>query len=405
MRTPRTRPGASATADLRGQVVVSLIALVALVPLAWMTPTPQHELVVQPFLQRADAEGVTITWETRAAGTSEVCYGSTVPLTERATLDGTRTLHQVRVEGLSPGTTQLYRVRTTYADGRVIQSAVHAFQTAPATGAPLTFAVVGDTQDQPDIWRRIARRVWGTRPQLLVHCGDLVGNGSVKREWVDEFFAPARSLLAGVPLLSVLGNHEEDAGHWYDYSAHPAPEHRGVTHFGDATFFHLDSNRCCREGGAQHAWLDRMLEATPARWRFVVLHHPPFTSDDNDYGDTRCGPGGCGDPKVKDLIPLFEKHRIDVVFYGHIHTYQRTWPLRGDGIDRAAGTVYVQTGGAGGYLEDFAPTRRWFSAVQRRTHHYCTVSIVGDRLELRAYDIEGRLFDRYERTKTAIPTR
>ncbi len=383
-------------------VMTRLLAALVLASFAWITPAHEDGFVVQPFLQRATDDGITISWETEVAGTSEVLHGAAVPLTARTVVPGARTTHHVRIEGLAPDALRFYRVRTVLPSGRVLTSAVHAFQTAPAVGAPVHFAVVGDSQDQPDIWRRIASRVRGERPQLLVHCGDLVGSGPSKREWVQEFFAPARDLLASVPLLSVLGNHEEDSGHWYRYTDLPGPEHRGVQRFGDAVFFHLDSNRGCRAGSAQHRWLDAALATHPGRWRFVVLHHPPITCDDNDYGDARCGPSGCGDPKVQDLIALFDKHAVDVVFYGHIHTYHRSWPLRAGAVAREGGTVYVQTGGAGGYLEDFAPTRRWFSAAMRRAHHYCTVSLVGDRLELRAYDIEGRLFDRYERRKPVL---
>ena len=68
-------------------------------------------------------------------------------------------------------------------------------------------------------------------------------------------------------------------------------------------------------------------------------------------------------------------------------------------MDPEAGVVYVTTGGAGGSLEDFAPTRIWFSGHKYRGHHYCLVAIHGDRLSLKAYDVEGRMFDFMELQK------
>ena len=59
----------------------------------------------------------------------------------------------------------------------------------------------------------------------------------------------------------------------------------------------------------------------------------------------------------------------------------------------ADGPIYVQAGGAGGNLEDFAPTRNNRSAKTYTGHHYVMVRIIGDRLRLETRDLEGRLRD------------
>ncbi len=371
-----------------------LAALVAVLSVAGSCGV-HDRLLVTPFLQHATAGGVVITWESIYDGTSEVLYGRKAPLRHTVRLPGRRRLHQVELRDLSGGDQWFYRVRTVAPDGRVCGSRVYSFTTDRGAQHPCAFAVVGDTQDQPAVWEKIAAGIWAERPQFLVHCGDLVGFGRQKREWVEEFFEPASTLLAHVPLYGVLGNHEEDAGHYYRYAAHPAPEHRYTFRYGCAQFFMLDSNRDLERGSAQHRWLDEALAASAARWKFVVLHHPPYTSDRDDYGDTERRCVACGDPRVRDAVVLFEKHDVDVVFYGHIHAYERTWPLRGGRVDHERGTVYVQTGGAGGRLEESAPRRSWFTAKLRRAHHYCYVMLRRDRFELQAFDITGRMFDRF----------
>jgi hypothetical protein len=88
-----------------------------------------------------------------------------------------------------------------------------------------------------------------------------------------------------------------------------------------------------------------------------------------------------------------------MVFFGHLHTYQRTLPINQNHITSSKGVVYIQTGGSGGNLEDFAPSRAWFSAKTFRGHHYCTITVNQDMLEFRMYDVDGKLKDFFNLNK------
>jgi hypothetical protein len=55
--------------------------------------------------------------------------------------------------------------------------------------------------------------------------------------------------------------------------------------------------------------------------------------------------------------------------------------------------VYVVAGGAGAKPEWFHHKRAWHTAQALAVPHFVQVVIAGDRLELRAIDMEGRLFD------------
>jgi 3',5'-cyclic AMP phosphodiesterase CpdA len=159
----------------------------------------------------------------------------------------------------------------------------------------------------------------------------------------------------------------------------------------------LNSNprKDLQKGGEQYVWLENEMSKSEAKWKFVVLHHAPYSGDEDDYGNTWKEPGNQGDPQLKDLISLVEAKEVDMVFFGHLHTYMRSHPLKGDKIVSEKGTVYVQAGGSGGNLEDNAPTRTWFTAKNYRGHHYCTVQVVGDSLELRTYNLEGEIIDMF----------
>jgi hypothetical protein len=61
--------------------------------------------------------------------------------------------------------------------------------------------------------------------------------------------------------------------------------------------------------------------------------------------------------------------------------------------------VYVTSGGGGATLENFAPTPSWFKAQCRVDYHYCLLTIHGKRLEFKAFDYKGQLFDSFELSK------
>ena len=130
-------------------------------------------------------------------------------------------------------------------------------------------------------------------------------------------------------------------------------------------------------------------------WKFAVLHQPPYTSDSDDYGDTYLSTSTRGDTNVQNIISLLEKYGVDICFSGHVHDYERTFPiLEGEvtPMDQG-GVMYVTTAGGGGHLEHFDPTNTWFGHKKANYHHLVYVAIHGNRLEFQAIDEHGRLFD------------
>ena len=174
----------------------------------------------------------------------------------------------------------------------------------------------------------------------------------------------------------------------------PAPEYYYTFEYGNAQFFMIDSNRKVAPGSEQYKFLERELKRSKAEWKVVCYHHPAYTSDENDYGNTWYGPSTRGDLRTRKLVPLFDKYGVDIVWNGHIHSYERTWPLRQDKARSPTdGTVYMITGGGGGGLELAGPIRPFFQNTVKHGHHFCYVAVNGKTLEMKAYDLEGRLFD------------
>ena len=67
------------------------------------------------------------------------------------------------------------------------------------------------------------------------------------------------------------------------------------------------------------SWVAADLAAAQnATWRFVVFHHPGFNSSREHFEQQQ----------MRLLAPIFEAGQVDIVFNGHVHNYQRTFPLK-----------------------------------------------------------------------------
>jgi hypothetical protein len=357
--------------------------------------------VVPPYLLFPTTDSISVMWETSLPGPSVVEYGRGGKLDQRVELKDSVTMHEVRLKGLEPEARYAYRVSTALPDGGTLASDVRTFQTAVREDSAFSFAVIGDTQRNPRVTGRVTRQMWARRPNFTIHCGDVVDNGPDKAEWVDELFRPAAPLLGRVAVFPCIGNHERNHAHYYRYfAALPAPQYYYTYRYGNAQFFVIDSNKSLDPKSEQYIWLERELSRSNATWKFAYHHHPAFTSDDNDYGSTWRGETSrFGDKNAQNLIPLYERYGVDINFNGHIHVYERSWPLRGGRVERQKGVVYVTSGGGGATLENFAPTPSWFKAQCRVDYHYCLLSVNGGRLEFKAFDHKGQLFDSFELTK------
>ncbi len=213
-------------------------------------------------------------------------------------------------------------------------------------------------------------------------------------------------MFAAMPEVTrVIGNHEKNAHWYYDYFDLPKPEYYYTFTCGNAQFFMIDSNKDCGPGSEQYRWLEKALSESKATWKFTAHHHPCFSSDEDDYGDHLKGkpdePFDWGDTNVRRLVPLYEKYGVDIAFAGHIHSYERTWPILQMTINQQKGVRYIVSGGGGGGLESAAPQRSWFSIHVQRGHHYGFAAVYDRTIQFKAYDVDGRLFDTFELTKPA----
>ena len=335
-----------------------------------------------PYTQYVTETAATVTW-------GPLSTSGAVVLLE--TQDGVlvsddQGVGRVRFTRLTPGTDYRYRV---VAHG--VSAPQGAFRTSASSDSTFSFAFYGDSRQNPAGHGRVVEQMLNHQFDFVIHSGDFVGDGRVEAEWIPQFFEPTRALRLRAPIYPAIGNHEQDSRFYYDYFEVPPngsserPEAWYAFDYGQAHFAVLDTNPesgSLDTGSEQRTWLEADLAGSQARWKFVVVHHPAYSSGYHK-SNLRIR---------KNLVPLCERFGVDMVLTGHEHCYERTWPLQQDRrVDR--GMVQVVSGGGGAPL--YSVGRSDWTAVSESVAHFCMVSINGGQLDLDVYDIEGNAIDAF----------
>ena len=133
---------------------------------------------------------------------------------------------------------------------------------------------------------------------------------------------------------------------------------------------------------AQAAWLDRVLAASERRWNIVMVHQPMFSPrQDRDNEVLR-----------REVLPVLERHRVDLVLQGHDHVYGRRGGMA-EGQDTPQ--YLVSVAGPKQYRLS-AQARESMAPVAEDTQLFQVIRIDGDRLHYQARTATGRLYDAFE---------
>lgn len=338
-------------------VGVSIAAGLWLMP--WVVPL---RIVEGPYLQSTSGSASTVLWWTMRPARCELLIevgGTERPIV--ATSVGR--LHRAHVDGLEAGRSYAYRVR---GQGRTLAEAT--LHTNRGADQPVRIVVFGDSGRGSREQYALAEQMRRARPDLLLHTGDLIYSGGQRANYPNRFFGPYAALLAERPFWPCLGNHDVGRAHgaapYRDVFELPANGPEGLPaedsywfDYANLRIAVLDSNLPETELSARVApWLGQVFgDAGPERWRFVVLHHPPYSVSKH----------GCDRRVQRTLVPRFEALGIDLVLCGHDHVYSRTVPLiehrPATGAER--GVVYVVSGAGGARL--YAARKTEKEAAQR----------------------------------------
>jgi len=177
----------------------------------------------------------------------------------------------------------------------------------------------------------------------------------------------------------VLGNHDVEAGrrdqmHYTHFNMNGANYYSIGRGNGLVDFFMLDSTDLDNE---QTTWFENQLTQSKALWKVVVFHHPLYSSGKKHGSDL----------KLRARIePLLKKHRVQVVFSGHDHFYERMKPQ--DGIQ------YFVSGGAGKVRRgDIRQNSEISAASYDDDNHFMLIEVDEKEINFKAIAKNGSVID------------
>ena len=229
----------------------------------------------------------------------------------------------------------------------VLLVAAPAFAQQPAaTPQPpdsLRFAVIGDsgTGDKPQI--DVANQMWQAYQRSPFSLVLMLGDNLYASNWkqIEPAFAkPYKPLLdAGVRFYATIGNHDEPTA--AQQLAYPAFNMGGRRNYSFAPagalveFFTIDSLLALTDS-SQLDWLDKALAASTAHWKVVFIHNPPY-SPGSRHGDNA--------KLEKTLVPMLERHHVQIVLSGHEHFFAQLAPVNGVNYIISGSGGKIQKGG------------------------------------------------------------
>ncbi len=361
------------------RLMVLFLSLLWVLSGALLTQAQNEIEFTGPYLQNITATSVTVMWLTDIPTESYLAYYALTTQADTRLDMEPQTIHAITLDDLEPDTVYHYRVSRSGAEDF---TEWFEFRTLPAADQPVRVAIYGDSRSHAGEHQQVAAALAAYQPAIVLHTGDLVEDGRDLARWQTEFFDPSAVLLRQVAVFPVLGNHEYNADLFFDLFTLPGNEQWYALTVGSARLIALNTTISFGAGSEQYAWLVDELnsaEFAAAEWQIVYFHHPVYTSsaahidDEFWYEYIRW-----------ELVPLFERAGVDLVFGAHEHQYERSY---------ANGITYIVTAGGGAELYGFDPDRNPYSQVWVMAHHFCLLDITAESLTLTVYDVNGAELD------------
>lgn len=306
-------------------------------------------------------------------------------------------IHTSSLKELWPNSVYKYRLGHLLLDGSYVWSKSYSFRSSPYPGQDslqrvIVFGDMGKAErDGSNEYSNYQPGSLNTTDQLIndlenidivMHIGDMsYANGYIS-QW-DQFTAQVEPIASTVPYMIASGNHERDwpnSGSFYDTPDSggecgvlaetmfyvPAENRAKFWYSTDYGMFHFcvaDSEHDWREGTEQYKFIEKCLASADRQkqpWLIFIAHRVLGYSSNNWYAME----GAYEEPMGREsLQKLWQKYKVDIAFYGHVHNYERTCPVyqsrcvnneKSDYSGIVNGTIHVVVGGGGSHLSEFS---------------------------------------------------
>jgi len=306
-------------------------------------------------------------------------------------------VHHAVLKGLRPDTTYSYRI----GDEKSSKQVKYSFKTAPVPGPNVrfTYSIVADLGQTSNSLTTI-EHMEASSAGLVMHIGDLSYADGYQPRW-DTYGRLIEPLASRVPWMTNSGNHEVELELGpnskdrqflaYNTRYHMPPltdpalppkelisegsnnNFYSFTH-GSVRWIMLGSYVDFTATSTQYAWLKAELakiDRSETPWLFVGAHAPWYNTNSAHSMEYE------GDGMRLAMEHLVYAAAADLLFFGHVHSYERTFPVNQMKRDDCGPTYIVigdggnREGIAGPFLE---PQPHW-SAFREGSYGHGTVEV------------------------------
>ncbi len=392
---------------------------------------PQQLHMAQGF----DSTSMVISWISSLKSESELIYGTEPTKLKQTPTTSTITqynfkypgmhdyssgfIHHTNLDGLKPDTIYFFKCGDLKSNVTVSSY----FRTLPLANSnpnPLVFGVIGDIGQTPDTISTLDHLNKDKLIGMILHAGDLSYANCNQTEW-DTYGVLIEPISRTKPWMVGPGNHEiefaEGSNPYLAFeSRYRMPwvkpvEYGQITigstinpvtgmyyctpstfqseyNYGNSFFsfevglahvVFLNPYTTTDINSSQYKWLISDLESinrikTP--WLIVVSHCPWYNSNKAHQNETQT-------LRMRETFePIFYKYGVNIVFTGHVHAYERTWPVYANEINPNA-PVYIVIGDGGnneGHAYTYLPQPKW-SAYRNGTQYGYGQFIIYDKFQ------------------------
>lgn len=305
-----------------------------------------------PYLQSITQNSAIVRWRTDQPTSSQVSWGNTLNNQANSITDTNKVIeHELLIKNLQTKHTYFYQVgEINNLQGPNPEQYI---KTLPKKGVqdPIRIWALGDfgagTENQKNVLKALTNYVGKQRPDAWIWLGDNAYDNGKDEEYQKNVFPIYQQYLQNTAVYPSPGNHDYAGKHdsslppYFKIFSLPQNGETGglpsgtesyyAVDYGNVHMISLNTEEMAADGtylydgkGMQFEWLENDLKTNKLPWVIVYFHKPPYTKGSHD-SDTE-----------KDLImmrknvtPLFEKYKVDIVIAGHSHVYERLYAMRG----------------------------------------------------------------------------
>nr|XP_043617189.1 probable inactive purple acid phosphatase 27 [Erigeron canadensis] len=353
-------------------------------------------------------------------------------------------IHTSFLKDLWPNMVYTYQMGHLLKNGGFVWSKIYSFKASPYPGQDSLQRVVifGDMgkgeRDGANAYSNKHPGALNTTDTLIkdldnidivMHIGDMsYANGYIS-QW-DQFLAQMEPITSKVPYMVASGNHERDwpnSGSFYNTDDSggecgvpaetlfyvPAENRAKFWYSTDYGMFHFcvaDTEHDWRIGTEQYAFIEKCLASANRHkqpWLIFIAHRVLGYSSNDWYGME----GSFEEPMGREhLQHLWQKYKVDIAFFGHVHNYERVCPIyqnqcvndeKSHYSGMVNGTIHVVVGGGGSHLSDYTTLDTVWSIYKDRDFGFVKLTAFNQSSLLMEYkkSSDGEVYDSFTITR------